>query len=56
MRAAFTATVASDAFLADARKQNVPVNPATGEEAEKIIAAIYTAPPELVAKARDAIK
>jgi tripartite-type tricarboxylate transporter receptor subunit TctC len=56
LRKAFDATVQDKAFLSDAEKQRLPVNPADGEEAEKIIAEIYSAPPELVEKAKNAIK
>jgi len=56
LRKAFDATVRDKAFLSDAEKQRLPVNPATGEEAEKIIAEIYDAPPDLVEKAKNAIK
>jgi tripartite-type tricarboxylate transporter receptor subunit TctC len=56
IRKAFDATVRDKAFLSDAEKQRLPVNPESGEEAEKIIAEIYSAPPELVEKAKNAIK
>ena len=56
IRDAFSAAVVDKAFLEDAAKQNLPVNPASGEEAERIVSKIYSASPELVAKARDAIK
>ena len=56
LRLAFDATVAVQPFLAEAEKLRLPVNPATGAEAEKIIARIYAFPPELVEKAKAAIK
>src|SRR5262245_32572535 len=45
LRAALAATLKDEAFLGDAQKQNLPLDPVSGEEAEKIIAMIYTAPP-----------
>lgn len=56
LRQAFDATVAAKPFLAEAEKLRLPVNPATGLEAEKVIARIYAFPPELVEKAKNAIK
>src|SRR5262245_51499079 len=45
LRAAVAATLKDGAFLGDAQKQNLPLDPVSGKEAEKIIAMIYTAPP-----------
>lgn len=56
LRQSFDATVAAPGFLAEAEKLRLPVNPATGAEAEKIIARIYAFPQELVEKAKLAIK
>jgi len=56
MRAAFDATMEDKAFLADAEKQGLPVFPATGAEAEKIITEINQFSPELVTKAKAAIQ
>ena len=56
LRAAFAATLRDEAFLADAQKQSLPVDPVTGEEAENIIAGIYAAPPDLAKKVRDVLE
>lgn len=56
LRAAFDATMTDKAFLADAEKQNLPVNPTGGAEAGKIIAAVYASPAELAARTRDVIE
>jgi tripartite-type tricarboxylate transporter receptor subunit TctC len=56
IRKAFDETMKDPAFLEDAKKQGVPVVPIGGEEAEKIIKAIYSASPELVAKAKSALE
>lgn len=52
LRAALQATLADPAFLADAKKQSLLLDPVSGEEAEQIIAQIYSASPELIAKAK----
>ncbi|MBO0752950.1 MAG: hypothetical protein J2P53_12610, partial [Bradyrhizobiaceae bacterium] len=51
LRAAFTATMADPAFLAEAEKAQLEVNPVTGEELQQLVAEIYRTPPEVVAKA-----
>lgn len=56
LRAAFEATLRDEAFLADAQKQSLPVDPVTGEEAENIIAGIYAAPPDLAKKVKDVLE
>ena len=56
VRAAFEATLRDAAFLADAQKQSLPVDPVTGEEAENIIATIYAAPPDLAKKVKDVLE
>ena len=52
LRRAFDATMKDKGFLADAQKQQLPVNPITGEEAEKIVARMSAVPPAIVAKAQ----
>jgi tripartite-type tricarboxylate transporter receptor subunit TctC len=56
LRAALQATLKDEAFLADAKKQNLLLDPVTGEEAEKVTAQIYAAPPALIRKARDVLE
>lgn len=56
LRAAFLATLKDKGFLAEAKKQGLPVYPVSGEEAEKMIANMYSAPPELIEKAKAAVK
>jgi tripartite-type tricarboxylate transporter receptor subunit TctC len=55
LRAAFEAMIRDEAFLAEAQKQNLPLDPVTGEEAEKIIKTIYSASPELAKKVKDVL-
>jgi tripartite-type tricarboxylate transporter receptor subunit TctC len=52
LRAAFNATVADPAFIADAQKQRLPVSPKTGEQALKVVEEIYAAPDEIVRAAK----
>jgi tripartite-type tricarboxylate transporter receptor subunit TctC len=56
LRAAFEAVLKDEQFLAEAAKQNLLLDPVSGEEAEKIIAKMYQAPPDLVKKVKDALE
>jgi tripartite-type tricarboxylate transporter receptor subunit TctC len=55
LRQAFQATIKDPGFAADLRTQSLPLDPITGEEAEKIVANIYKAPPALVEKIKDVL-
>ena len=48
LRRAFDATMADKAFLAEADKAQMELDPITGEEMQKLIADIYATPKELV--------
>jgi tripartite-type tricarboxylate transporter receptor subunit TctC len=52
LRKAFNETMHDKAFLADMQKQQLPVLPLTGEQAEQIVAKMMTAPPEILARAK----
>jgi tripartite-type tricarboxylate transporter receptor subunit TctC len=52
LRDAFNDTMTDPAFVADAMKLRLPVMPRTGEEAIKIVEAIYAAPENVVDEAR----
>ncbi len=52
MRKAFNETMQDKAFLADMEKQQLPVNPLTGEEAEATIGKMMNASPVIAAKAK----
>jgi tripartite-type tricarboxylate transporter receptor subunit TctC len=52
IRKAFNETMQDKDFRADMEKQQLPVNPMTGEEAEAIVARMMNAPPAVVAKAQ----
>ncbi len=56
LRAAFDASMTDPAFIADAEKQKLPIDPVGGLEAEKIVARLYAFPAALVEKARNAVK
>ena len=55
LRAAMQATLKDAAFLSEAQKQNLPLDPVAGEEAEEIMAKIYSAPRELASKVKDVL-
>ncbi len=52
IRKAFNETMQDKDFLADMAKQQMPVNPITGEDADTIVAKMMNAPPAVVAKAK----
>ncbi|MPZ37853.1 MAG: hypothetical protein GEU95_07275 [Rhizobiales bacterium] len=56
LRNAFQAVLKDEAFLADAKKQSLLLDPVTGEEAEKVTAQIYTAPSDLIRKAKEVLE
>jgi len=56
LRAAFEAILKDEAFLGEAQKQNLPLDPVTGEEAESVIATIYAAPPDMAKKVKDVLE
>ena len=56
LRAALQATLRDEAFLAEAKKQSLLLDPVAGEEAEKIMSQIYAAPAELIRKAKDVLE
>jgi tripartite-type tricarboxylate transporter receptor subunit TctC len=52
IRKAFDDTMKDKDFLADMEKQQLPVNPMTGQEAEAIVGKMMNAAPAVVAKAK----
>lgn len=56
MRTSFDATMADPAFLAEAKKQGLSVDPINGAQAQAIVARLYQFSPEIVAKATAALK
>jgi tripartite-type tricarboxylate transporter receptor subunit TctC len=55
LRRALESTLQDETFLAEAQKQSLPLDPVAGEEAEKIIATIYAASPQLAKKVREVL-
>jgi tripartite-type tricarboxylate transporter receptor subunit TctC len=52
IREAFNATTKDPAFLADMKKQQLPVNPLSGQAAEQIVSKMLNASPAVVARAK----
>jgi hypothetical protein len=52
IRKAFDDTVKDPAFLADMAKQQLPVHPIGGEQAEAIVNELVSAPPAVVEEAK----
>ncbi|MDX1482973.1 MAG: hypothetical protein R3229_00715 [Alphaproteobacteria bacterium] len=55
LRAAFDAAVTSDAFLAEAKKRRLEINPVSGVEVQRVVKEILSTPPELAKLARAAV-
>jgi tripartite-type tricarboxylate transporter receptor subunit TctC len=55
LRAAFEAMAKDGSFLGEAQKQNLLLDPVSGEEAEKIITTMYAAPLGLARKVKDVL-
>ena len=56
LRRAFDATLKDPAFLAEADKLKLEVNPVNGEDVDKLIAELYATPKDIVEETRVAIK
>jgi hypothetical protein len=50
------ATLHNEAFLADVKLQALPLDPVTGEEAEKVISAIHAVPSDLAKRVRNVLE
>jgi tripartite-type tricarboxylate transporter receptor subunit TctC len=56
LRRAFDQAIKDKDLIADAEKQGLEANPATGEEMQAILARVYATPKELVARLAEASK
>jgi tripartite-type tricarboxylate transporter receptor subunit TctC len=56
MRQAFVSTLKDPAFLAEAEKSKLEVDPITGEELEKIVAGLFKTNPQILAKLKEVLK
>lgn len=55
LRKAFDATMKDPEFLAEAKQRKMDVNPVSGAEIEKLVAELYSTPPDVIAQAKAAI-
>lgn len=55
LRAAFAAAVKDPQFVAETEKRNLPLDPATGQQMEKIASDIFSTDPKVVRMAREAL-
>ncbi len=56
LRAAFDATMTDPAFVEEAKKNDLEIQPVKGAEVEALVREIFNSPPDVVALARQAIK
>jgi tripartite-type tricarboxylate transporter receptor subunit TctC len=56
LRAAFDATMKDPEFLADAKAQNVEIDPVSGEQINTLLEHVYAAPPEVGDRIRELAK
>jgi tripartite-type tricarboxylate transporter receptor subunit TctC len=56
LRAAFDATMKDDAFLAEAKKQRMEIDPVSGAEINALLERVYSAPPAMIARIRELVK
>jgi hypothetical protein len=56
LRRAFDETVHDEAFLADAAKLGMEINPVRGEDIQALVTRIMSTPPELAQRTRDILK
>jgi tripartite-type tricarboxylate transporter receptor subunit TctC len=55
LRRAFDATFKDKAFLADAEKARLTIDPVSGEEVQELVAKIFAAPDKIVERAKEAM-
>jgi tripartite-type tricarboxylate transporter receptor subunit TctC len=56
LRKAFEATTADKAFVADAEKMGLEITPANGARVQDVVAKMYSSPPGIVKRAREALQ
>jgi tripartite-type tricarboxylate transporter receptor subunit TctC len=56
MRTAFMATLKDPAFLAEAQKTKLEVNPISGEQLEKVVAGLYKTNPQILSRLKEVLK
>ncbi|HEX3969997.1 MAG TPA: hypothetical protein VHX19_01670 [Stellaceae bacterium] len=55
MRKAFMAALKDPDLLADAKKQRLEINPLSGDEVQQLVTKVYSMPPDIVAKTKEAL-
>jgi hypothetical protein len=55
MRDAFNKTIKDPAFLAEAERRRLDIDPSGGEELDKIAKEVMTTPPDIVARVKKLI-
>ncbi|MEK7229229.1 MAG: tripartite tricarboxylate transporter substrate-binding protein [Candidatus Binatota bacterium] len=55
LRKAFSETLNDPAFLAEAKKSNLDIEPVSGEEMEKVVAGLFKLEPGMVARLKDVL-
>ncbi len=53
VRKAFSDTMHDKAFLAETKKRRLQIDPAPGEEVERLVKMIYSFPPDVIARAKE---
>jgi tripartite-type tricarboxylate transporter receptor subunit TctC len=56
LRAAFMATMKDPGFVAEARKLGMDIDAVDGDQVQRLVGAIYAAPPELIVKMKKALQ
>lgn len=56
LRRAFDATMTDKAFIADAEKMRIDIEPLSGEKVQDVVARLYATPKDIVERARKAIR
>jgi hypothetical protein len=56
LRTAFDATMRDPDLLADALKLRLPIEPISGDAAQRMVTELYATPPSIVDKARDILQ
>jgi tripartite-type tricarboxylate transporter receptor subunit TctC len=56
LRAAFDATMKDRAFLDDAEKSRIDINPSSGDKIQQLVEKLYAAPKTVVERAKDVVK
>jgi tripartite-type tricarboxylate transporter receptor subunit TctC len=56
LRAAFAATMKDRAFLDDAERSRIDINPSAGDKIQQLVEKLYAAPKNIVERAKEVVK